>query len=77
MELRKLVQRMVSSQSKMKTRVSKMGTVLVSFSKVIALLAFLPIDVEFGEVPVSDLIRCPGSKDNNVVVIVFIGLLLL
>ena len=68
---------MVSSQSKMKTKIREMGTMLMSFSEVIGLSILLAVDVKFGEVPVSDLIWCPRSKDDNIIVVIFVRLLLL
>lgn len=50
---------------------------LMSFSEIIGLVIFLPINIKLGEVPVSDLIRGSGSENNYVVVVVFVGLLLL
>lgn len=77
MELRKLVHRMVSSQSKIKTKIRENNTMLMSFSDVSAFFVFPSIDVKFGEVPVPDLIRGPGSENDNIVVIIFVGFLFL
>ena len=61
----------------MKTKIREIGTMLMSFSKVIGLSIFLSIYVEFGKVPISDLIGGPWSENDDVIVVVFVGLLLL
>lgn len=50
---------------------------LVSFSDTLGLLALPAEDIQFGQVPVSDLIGGPGTEDDDVIVVVGKGLFLL
>jgi hypothetical protein len=50
---------------------------LVSFPDVSTLFALPSVNVELGEVPVPDLVGSPWGKNDDVVVVIFVGLLFL
>lgn len=50
---------------------------LVSFSDTLGLLGLPSEYIQFGQVPVSDLIGGPGTEDDDVIVVVGKGLFLL